>query len=368
MSLSYVQELKMIRELRNMVQHAMILPVKELQTYLLYGTKFFEKTLLKFYGLEMGAIRYSSLIRSEKVKELLQRAEEKISSGDFLESIVASRDGFDYANFIYNNSNSNRIVRAPALAELKDTSSNLYSYLCDVDKRINMDMVGIENYKYQRYLEYINYIPAEYTINWHGNSVLQRPWEKRDAEFVYLFVSNAILHWESSGYEPIHKSTFNANELKIRFVEKICGVDTGSLFEEYGCTYGLDDKSARLFFTDTHGVAKIREALKIEIATEESQRYWGEELTAHHIRLLKVDSYDINCIMNDPPTWEVMIIFRYIPLANKELYNEPFVSVDENNRKSLLDAGIDDDVANIILDYNEDNAPIDIIEKAFDLE
>jgi len=271
-SLSYIQEMKMIRELRNIVQHAMILPVKEIQTYLLYGTKFFEKTLMKFFGIALHDIRYSTLIKSDTVRCYLYNAEEKIGSGEYLESIVASRDAFDYANFIYNNDSSNKARRAPALTELKDTSRSLYLYLKELDKRLNLDMAGVDINKYHHYEEYIRCIPREYQVDWHGNTVLQRPWEKNDAEFCYSFVANTVLQWELHNITPIHKHNKDS-ALTVNFVEKICGVDAGGIFTEYVCHYGLGNTSARLFYCDKGGYDKLVYGLKEEIIQEESKQY-----------------------------------------------------------------------------------------------
>ena len=287
-SLSYVQQIKMIRELRNMVQHAMILPIKEMQTYLRYGEKFFEKTLIKFFGITSNDIRYSTLIKSETIKEQLLIAEEKMNSGNYLESIVASRDAFDYANFIYNNNYTHRIERAPALSEIKNTSFYLYNYLKNIDEKISLDMACVDINKYKRYMEYIDYIPSEYQADWHGNSVLQRPWEKGDAEFCYLFVANVILQWEISDYNPIHtsyKPIHSSNEnVPYKFIEKVCGVNTGEIFEEYECRYIMEDESALLFYCNENGIDKIKNGLKNEIITREFMRHYGENLDFHYTR------------------------------------------------------------------------------------
>lgn len=367
-SLSYVQEMKMIRELRNMVQHAMILPVKEVQTYLTYGTKFFEKTLMKFFGITSNDIRYSTLIQSEIIKKQLHKAEEEINSGHYLESIVASRDAFEYANFIYNNDFIHRIERAPALSELKDTSANLYHYLRDIDEKISLDMASVDVHKYQRYKEYVDYIPSEYQADWHGNSVLQRPWEKGDAEFCYLFVANTILHWELSNYKPIHTSNLDKESLPIKFIEKMCDVDTGEVFQEYGCQYALNDKSARLFYCDENNINKIKNSLKKEIITAEFMRYLGESLNAQHTNLLMVYNYDINLIMNNPATWEVMIIYKDIPLTRKDFFSSDMINIDECEEKSLIASGVDRKIIDIVLSFMRENAPIDTVEKAYDLD
>ncbi|EPY2308020.1 hypothetical protein ACXATD_003743 [Clostridium sporogenes] len=367
-SLSYVQEMKMIRELRNMVQHAMILPVKEVQTYITYGTRFFEKTLIKFFGITSNDIRYSTLIQSQIIKEQLHKAEEKINSGHYLESIVASRDAFDYANFIYNNDFTHRIERAPALSELKDISFNLYCYLKDIDKKVSLDMASVDVYKYQRYMEYIDYIPSEYQADWHGNSILQRPWEKGDAEFCYLFVANTILHWELCKYKPIHISNLDMESVPIKFIEKMCDVDTGEVFQEYGCKYGSDDKSARLFYCDQNGIDKIKNSLKKEVISAEFMRYLGENLDAHHTNLLKVYNYDINLIMNNPVTWEVMIIYKDIPFTRKDSSGLDKINIDECDEKSLIASGVDRKIIDIVLSFMSENSPIDTVEKAYDLD
>lgn len=368
-SLPYIQEMKMIRELRNIVQHAMVLPIQELQTYLVYGTKFFEKCLLKSFGITINDIRYSTLIKSDIVQQELRRAEEYIDAGKYLESIVESRNAFEYSNFIYNNDSWHRIERAPAFSELKSSNANLYYYLKAIDDRLSIDISNVDVKKYLRYKEYMDYIPKEYQADWHSNREMQRPWNKEDAEFCYSFVANALLQWESNNYKPINDRMEDEEQpFPAKFVRRLFGVEVESIFPEYGCTYALDTDCAILFYTDKDGAQKLKSGLTNGIGTSEFVRYTFDKLDAHTTELIKVINYDINLIMNKPATWEVIVNFRFVPFTKKSLIGEEAINIDIAGEESFANADINEDVAKIILKFMKENSSLDTCSKAFELE
>lgn len=123
-ALSCVQELKLISELRNMVQHAMINPAADIRAYLKHAEKFLDKSLEKYFGLSRDALQYSSLIEDDAIKTLLVEAEKNIKEKKHLEAVVCSRNIFELARFNYISDYRNQLWIAPALAKLKTNDNN----------------------------------------------------------------------------------------------------------------------------------------------------------------------------------------------------------------------------------------------------
>ena len=367
-SLSLVPEMKMIRELRNLVQHGMILPTHEVEAYFSYGEKFFLRTLEKFFGITIDKINYSTIIKSDFIRDLICQAENKIAAGVYLEAIVAVRDAFDYAGFIYNRTGRTRIYRAPVLAELKETSENLFYYLKEIDKKINLNVSNIDAQKYKQYAEYIDCIPREYRAERHGNTVLNRPWNKHDAEFCYSFVANAILQWELSEYQPIQEHSTDFLGKPIKFVETIGGVEIGTVFSGFGCLYAYETWLAHLFYCDNSTVEKIRECLQNKVVEKNTKRYHGDIKDIHKTSICLVKNYNIDFLMNQPPTWEVIVIYNEIPFTGMDMLHASSINIDDANRESLLANALEEKLVDILLDFHENNGPLDSIAKAFDLE
>lgn len=363
-SLSCIQEMKMIRELRNMVQHAMVLPINELNTYLHYGNVFFSKCLTKFFGLNIEDINYSTLIHNEQIKSHLKKAELYIADGKHLESIVSSRNAFDYARFIYFRNSYQRICRAPVFAALKVRDSNLYHYLNEIDNKIELDSFGVDLTKYARYREYIGYIPQEYDADWHGNSILQRDWEKADSVFCYSFVANAILGWQLNEMKSIDSPVSSEH---YQFVDKINGMELESLFEEYGCHY-IDEDAARLFFVSNNTVNQLREVLMDKTIYFESETYENGVIVHWSRQFVNVNYSDIKLIMNEPAVWEVIIGYSGIPFTAQYMVSEESIDIDICTEEQLLSLGFQKDTAESVSSYREKNLPINTEEKAISIQ
>lgn len=355
--LSYIKELKMIRELRNMVQHAMINPAGDVMTYLNYGEKFFEKSLAKYFGLSKAELRFSTLLTDDVLREKIRYAEEKIDEGKHLESIVECRDAFDYAKFIYASEFTGRIWNAPALSEIKSSYNNLYRMLSDMNESIKLNSMNINMNEYSHYCEYIKCIPKDYQADWCGNTVLQREWNKHDAEFCYLFVANALLDWQTHHLEPIQSAGDDAQV--FFFSEKISGVETKGHFVKKCCTYALENQMAELFYVSTK---EDLETLKSEaskgIAVQENKRWFVEKLQMHTMELIQITNFDYRFIMNNPSTWEVIIFYDEVPFTRRSILDDSFVDIDDEVGEIL-----EQDAKRIIKEY----IPLDSVEKAHEL-
>ena len=81
-----------------------------------------------------------------------------------------------------------------------------------------------------------------------------------------------------------------------------------------------------------------------------------------------VYNYDINLSMNNPPTWEVMIIYNEIPFTRNDFFSPNMIDIDVCDEEFLIAAGIDKKVIEILIIFIRENAPIDTADKAYDLD
>ncbi len=359
--LPYRVEIDVIRKMRNLIQHGLTWNSNELSKYINDGEKFFEKILERIFGIRRSDIAYSSLIKNEIVKKELIEAENKIKEGEYLKSIVASRNAFEYANFIYNNQADIRIQRAPALSELRKNTQFIYDYLKILDENCNIGLFGIDLVKYKRFKEYLSYIPFDYLANKRmGYSVLQRELEIEDAEFCYNFVSDVILKLELNQYKPIDSLNDVEDQFQVEFVERISGIKIDKIYAGYGCKYLFGKNEARLFYTDTIDKEKLENILtdKNNILYE-FERYTNHRLDIKSEHLIEVISYDVNLVVNNPDIWEIIIIFNEIPFTTK---NNKNTGINIDNIINIENLDLDNKKE--ALNYLENNSPIDTLQKA----
>jgi len=72
-------------------------------------------------------------------------------------------------------------------------------------------------------------------------------------------------------------------------------------------------------------------------------------------------------MMNNPPTWEIMIIYDEIPFTKEVYKGLKTINIDECDEISLSATDMDEKVFEVILSYMSENAPLDSVNKAFDL-
>ena len=125
-----------------------------------------------------------------------------------------------------------------------------------------------------------------------------------------------------------------------------------------------DNKYGHLFYCNKDGFDKLNNCLAGKIIVEEFERYLFETLETHCTELLRVCSYDIDVVINNPPIWEVIIIYTRIPFTKTDYLNQSMISIDKCYIRNLVAAGVDNQVANTITKFMQENEAIDTVDKA----
>jgi len=366
-SLSYVQEIKKIRELRNMVQHAMILPVTELRTYLNFGQRFFENCLTKFFGITVDEIQFSTLVLDVDLKQMLVDIEKQIIGSYYLDAVANCRNAFEYAYFLFSMKSDQRIASAPLFAKLKNNDTDLYYYLNEVDTNLSISASGIDLTHYNRYKRYVRHLPIEYCTDWNGNSVLQRAWNKEDADFCYSFVSNAILSWEKLKIKPIHDFAPEEMYTSETLFNDIIIPDK---YEGYSCVYFNRDYTTldELLTVDGEIASLLKEKLQNgNTYLLGHKSYKNGKLESVFKKYALLNHHYIKLVVNFPAIWQVTINYTVIPFALHIVDGDIF-DVDSLNKQGLSEMGVDDASANKILDFIDETNADEKLKKAFEVE
>ncbi|PAF30892.1 hypothetical protein [Paenibacillus sp. 7516] len=95
--LPYLSEIKLLRQLRNLVQHAMVDPATDISRFINISQRFFNKVMSSKFDTRYSEIKLSNLITNSHLKQFLLTAEELIEQKKYIEAIVACRDAFENA-------------------------------------------------------------------------------------------------------------------------------------------------------------------------------------------------------------------------------------------------------------------------------
>lgn len=360
--LPYKNEISQLRGLRNNVQHGMILPVSELKSLINYADKFFEKVLGKVFGLTIQEISYSALIRNEDIKKYLVEAETKILSKEYLEAVVACRDAFELAKFLLADA-SDHFSKMIAIPHIKQESWELYYYIQSIDEKIDVLGSNINFSDYKHYSRYIQHIPSEHRAIKSGHSVMQRDWEKHDADFCYSFVSKCILNWQLTQEKPLYE--IDTSRYAMQRTDKyINGVLVPEIYAEKSCIYNFGDSGMGeiiLMTQDTKDA--LKDITEETICCIDTKRYKDETTLIREYReFVIVNSKDIYLVLNNGPLWEMNLRYTFIPFTTTSDIGDE-IDMDSISNYETKNSN-EEHLKNLILEYGVVDTP----DKAFELD
>lgn len=359
--LPFANEIRQLRVLRNNVQHGLILPINELRTFIDYGECFFKKILNKIFGLAPQEIAYSTLVENEEIREHLVAAETKIAEGQFLPAVVACRDAFELGEFLLHQ-NSHHYRKMAVLPYLKQDSMELYWYIQSLEQEISILGTNVNPSDYRLYRRYIDHIPGEYRAIKTGYSVMQREWEKRDADFCYSFVSQMILYWQLTQEKPLYEVDMSGYPLMIHN-KKIDGVSIPEIYLEKTCVYITDNGTGELMLVDKETKEKIQKILPGKICVFEHKII--EQKTGLKFREYKeyviIDACEFNLVLNNGPIWECMLYYRIIPFTTTSDMDEQ-IDIDH-----ILEYKTQDEVEEKFKNFVIEFGSVNTVERAFQL-
>lgn len=359
--LPFKNEISQLRILRNNVQHGLILPISELRTFIDYGERFFKKILDKIFGLTPQEIAYSTLIENEEIKAHLVLAESKIAEGQFLPAVVACRDAFELGEFLLRQ-NSHHYNKMAVLPHLKKDSMELYWYIQSLEQEISILGTNISPSDYRLFRRYVDHIPGEYRAIKTGYSVMQREWEKRDADFCYAFVSQTILYWQLTQEKPLYEIDMSGYP-RMKHDKIIDGVSIPEIYSEKNCYYLTDSGNGELMLIDKEAKEKFQEIFPGKICVFET-KITNEKsglLFREYKEYVVIDACEFNLVLNNGPLWELMLYYRIVPFTTTSDMDE---QIDIDN---ILEYEPQDEVEERFKSLVVEFGSVDTTEKAFEL-
>lgn len=360
--LPFENEIRQLRGLRNNVQHGLILPISELQAFISYVERFFEKILNKVFGLSLQEISYSTLVENTEIKTLLSVAETLISDGKFLLAIVACRDAFELGDFLLHQ-NSHHYNKMAVLPHLKLEDMELYWYIQSLEKELSILGTNINPVDYRLYQQYIGHIPGEYRAIKSGYSVMQRDWEKRDADFCYAFVAQTILYWQLTREKPLYEIDMSKYPTHIHN-KTIDGICIPEIYPEKTCIYLSDDGiSGELMLVEKEAKEQLQKIVPKQVCAFENKIINKESgiLLREYREYILIDACDFNLVLNNKPLWEFMLYYRIIPFTTISDMGEE-IDIDNLCEYEPQDA-LEEKFKNIVLGFGS----INTVDKAFEL-
>ncbi len=317
-NLPQFNNIKLLRKVRNLIQHGGLDPGNDLGRFTKITKTFFDEIVWKFFGMTSDNLAISSLINDDVVAGFLKNAEKLIEDEKFLESIVNCRDAFDNALFYRNKYNRHRIDSVPAVVELAKSSWLLKRYFESTEESINLLKYGVDSVKYDHFQEILLHIPYKLKADKSGNHVLQRKWNLNDAQFCYSFVSNQILKWENETVPPLYE---DSEDDFFYAKEYLDGVWLKNVMNESTMVYFDGDVSLHtLLFVTNNEMKNVFDSFQEGNTYEYVTEFLGEDRQTVERKtssMIKVIHKSLKIITHNPVRWATALHLKQLPFTWK---------------------------------------------------
>lgn len=351
--LPYYQEIKALRQMRNLVQHGGFTPGAEMQKQMTIADRFFAKVCDRVFGLQPDQVRISGVVQDATVQAHLRSAEAARDARRFEDCVRACRNAYEEASFRYRSDSQIALSEIPALVELDAAGRSVAQHLALLSEMVDALRMKVDPARMDRFSRIIGHLPEPGGVY----SLMQRPWEARDADFCYGFVSETILRWQSDSFPPLYA----VEDTDHRLSQSINGVDLPS--GEIACSYHLKESQETLLVFAREGTrAAIEGGLEVGPTYRyRLEHYEGGSLIAEIDCDVVLGALQIGDIVtHDPQRWKVMLSWSTVPLTwhRKEFKDGEIVgespSLRTCTREELLDLHpIDEAAADLVLAHRD---------------
>jgi hypothetical protein len=315
MNLPYYEEIKLIRQIRNLVQHGMVNPNAELKRITTITNRFFQSILQKIFGISVDDISMAVLVNDKSIGKFLNDAENKLNEKKYLESIISCRDAFENALFNRLQTIDFRYSSIPAIMSEQKNEYIVY-FLENIADQLLTIQLNLNLKYYSKFMKYMEYIPLEYCKGESSKRVLGREWNRNDALFCFSYVCDEILKWQYEDAEAIETGKF-----KFDFEDRTSHrYEINSYkFETEMITYFVllgPDEMELIHISDE----KFNDFNDIKIGNNyiyKTEVYQNDDIISVEERTIEILGYRKKIITNNPIRWEVIIWYKNLDLTTK---------------------------------------------------
>jgi hypothetical protein len=310
--LPYLSELKILRQTRNLVQHDAFSPQSDLAKHVVIVQRFFERALKLVFALDLNELKLSKIVTDPVVKERLADAEVARSAKDYLKAVVACRDAFDYALLVRGRLTDLKLQGVPTIARVDPKDSDTPRFYEAIQSEISSLALGLDSFQNGRFRDIVRHIPIEHCVEWHGNLVMQRAWEARDADFCYSFVTDNVLRWQAKDLAPLYQILPSDSEYATSYTVNGIKLKT---HPNFGCTYFRETGWLELWCVTRQTKEHLRKIDLREVCTWESFGT-NNDTPSHRAKFkCKIVHRRIGLVCNRPELWEVALEHMRVPFT-----------------------------------------------------
>jgi len=309
LTLSNVAKIRNFHDLRNVVQHDGVSP-SDIERTLATANKFFEETCEAVFGINRIDLKISSIVNDAIIKRHISAAEIAIENQQFEESVRSSRNAFEEALYKYRKESLVALVEVPARLDFEKIGTDAAYYSSLIAEELDTLRLKIDANRLNRFRDIVGHLPSDWNAGDRGNSVLQREWEKRDADFCYSFVTENILRWQSDEFEPLYERNTSDHRR-----EEIIG-NANLSDAEHGCSFLGDDCETELFYTSREIRDQLEKIKHTKNPVTRIMRYYKKGiLTTETICKVQIKRISSDLLTHDPIRWKVVVCTARVPFT-----------------------------------------------------
>lgn len=150
-SLPYLQEIKTLRQVRNLVQHGSFTPGADIERQLTIAERFFARICDSIFGLDATQLRISAVVRDTVIQRHLISSEDALEAGRFEDCVRSCRNAIEEATYKYRSRSPIAIHEVPARVELAKLAPGVNRFIASLSEELDALRLKMDANRLQRF-------------------------------------------------------------------------------------------------------------------------------------------------------------------------------------------------------------------------
>lgn len=309
MHLKYQNEVKMLRNLRNAIQHGMADPTRDITRIRNFVIRFFKAIVNTYFGKSIDEFSLSSLIQIKQISKILKNCEKLILEKEYKEAIKEAKNAFDYFYILLLYADPESLFLDEILIYNNFKFDSINRYLEFNRKELIFIKHNIDWHQYNKFQILINSLPKNNIHEQSRGWVHERQWTQNDATFSYSFVSD-LIYRNSNRINDFFEITNNETYQRNEFLNSI----NLNFIQGQTIFSNLDYLHILTGYTKNRSILKIKR-LKEPITWKILQH----EKFKKKISLIqfncKITFFNLKMMCNKPAIWRIILVLEQLPFS-----------------------------------------------------